>query len=141
MKIEVTVSKIDWNKPTLTLTVNGEIQDSYYLYNSRKITNTQEHNWLGIFTTCTSKPVWFVRGDTQVTVDFGGAWELSSHANPASEIARRIALVNTAFDEVKESYSKSWTISITNSMAAQTLSERLLFLIERFIKFGRSGKL
>jgi hypothetical protein len=107
--IEVTAEKTDWSAPKYSLTVDGELCE-FDFNSSRKITNTQAHAMEGIFTNLANCTIKFKRDDTEVRVEFGCAWDISSFENPALEIRRRIALVNDAFDAVKESYTKSWSV-------------------------------
>ena len=119
--IEVTLEVANWENPRYTLTVNGDNR----IFNRRashRLTNTHGDFLNGIFTTkgdadwgktfSNGTIVKFLRGDTEVEVDFGDFWEPSAYENPALEIKRRVQAVNAAFDAVKETYTKVWTVDL-----------------------------
>lgn len=109
--ITVTCIKTDWANPVYSL----EIDDMQHKFNAsaswaltEAICDSDE---LGMFSGFDSEPV-FRRDDTVVAVDFGDSWYVCQYPNPAQEIARRVGLVNEAFEAVRESYEKSWTVTI-----------------------------
>ena len=110
MIITVTVDKKDWSKPIYTLIIDGVYYEEFGYKSSRLLTDTIWADNGGIFSRY--QEVDFMRGDTKVVVDFGGSWEPSEYSNPALEIARRVAIVNAAFDEVRESYERSYTVTL-----------------------------
>jgi hypothetical protein len=109
--VTVTATKSDWEAPIYTLWIDGSESD-FDERASRLLTETtKEYYFKGIFnrTTTWSK---FCREDTEVSVDFGDIWDVDNYENPAIEIQRRVALVADAFEEARESYEKSWTVTI-----------------------------
>ncbi|MCA2595946.1 MAG: hypothetical protein IM526_12795 [Microcystis sp. M38BS1] len=113
MQVEVKAIKADLKKVKYDLVIDQ--QD--YPFNgkavnaSRTLTNTSNEDGRGIFNDVDIS-VWFIRDDVRVYVDFGSAWNIETYENPALEIKRRVELVNAAFEEVKESWEKSWTVEI-----------------------------
>lgn len=108
MEVTVTLNKVDWNAPEYTLTVDGKTLSFSHCY---EITGTDRYDGAGIFCPYACKRR-FWRDATQVTVDFGAAWEIEKYDNPATEIQRRVKIVNAAFEEVRANYTKSWTVSV-----------------------------
>lgn len=116
MKIEVTINKpeytkkTDFKKPTATLTIDGEIAKPNY-HTSRRLTNTSSEFGNGIFTDIKGKDVYFTRGNVKVVVDFGGTFDIFED-NPALEIKRRVELVEQAFQEFDENYTRVYVSHI-----------------------------
>jgi len=118
--IEVTLEVANWENPKYTLTIDS-VNRMFNHKASQRLTNTHGGFLNGIFTTKGDSDwgktgngtiVKFLRGDTEVEVDFGNYWDAASYENPAKEIARRIGLVNAAFDAVEENYTKVWTVEL-----------------------------
>ena len=119
--IEVTLEVSNWENPKYTLTVNGG-KWGFNHRTSKRLTNTHGELFNGIFATKedvhedmelgNGTIITFLKGDTEVEVDFGNYWDAASYENPAKEIARRIGLVNAAFDAVEENYTKVWTVEL-----------------------------
>ena len=107
--VTVKVSKTDWKSPEYSLSIDGVSYDFRHAA-SRILTDTEHEDDLGIFSRY--QEVDFMRGDTKVVVDFGSPWDPSRYENPALEIARRVNLVNAAFDEVRENYERSYTVTL-----------------------------
>jgi hypothetical protein len=111
MNVTVTATKSDWSKAEYTLFINGEECD-FDERASQLLTETfKQYYYRGIFNTSTQGSK-FGREDTEVWVDFGAVWDTDDYMDPAQEIARRVALVTQAFEEARESYEKSWTVTI-----------------------------
>jgi hypothetical protein len=114
--VTVTVTKSDWENPRFSLAIEGE----YYEFRhdaSRILTQTNYEEEDGIF----SREIAsyrddfifeFTRDDTCVLVDFGAPWSPTEYDNPALEIQRRVNLVNEAFNAARESYERSWSVTI-----------------------------
>ena len=109
MIITVKATKTDWSKPIYTLDIDG-VSYGFKHDDSRILTDTTWSQTGGIF--ARYPEVDFIRGDAKVSVDFGDAWDISEYVNPALEIQRRVALVHAAFDAVRESYERSFTVTI-----------------------------
>jgi len=119
--VQVTLEVANWENPKYTLTVDS-VNRIFNHKASQRLTNTHGELFSGIFTTKedvhedmtlgNGTIVTFLRGDTEVEVDFGDFWEPSAYENPALEIKRRADLVNAAFNAVEESYTKVWTVEL-----------------------------
>ena len=109
MNVTITASKTDWESPEYSLSIDGVSYDFRYEA-SRLLTSVDWEEGAGIFASYSEAE--FSRGDTHVWVHFGSPWEPGDYANPASEIARRVALVHDAFAEARESYERSYTVTI-----------------------------
>ena len=112
MIVTVTVVKTDWEKPEYSLSIDWVYYEamgykaSYILVGAECSSDSN-----GIFSSFCSEPI-FRRDDTTVSVDFGDTWDPSRYDNPALEIQRRVALVDAAFEAVRESYERSYTVTI-----------------------------
>jgi hypothetical protein len=110
IQLTVKETKEDWCKSEFTLLLHSDEQVYFNCQTSRRLTETTNESNRGIFS---SRPTAeFLRGDTWVTVDFGSDWNIESYENPALEIKRRIELVDAAFNAVKQSYEKNWTVTL-----------------------------
>lgn len=111
MQVTVKVSKTDWMDPIFSLAIDG-ISHLWGASASEALTGASTPNGLGIFH-ATIGIIPFKRGDTTVIVDFGdNGWFPEDYDNPAAEIARRVNLVHDAFEAVRETYERSFTVTI-----------------------------
>ena len=110
MIVTVTVVKTDWQKPVYSLEIDGVDYDFRYEA-SLLLTDTVWGDGDGIFCPRYRK-VHFRREESTVKVDFGSPWDPNEYYDPSQEIARRVALVNAAFAEVRESYERSYTVTL-----------------------------
>jgi len=110
MKVEVKCEKTDWNNPEYTLILDGEVPKCKRSGSNTLVKATNPFG-RGVFTE-DEEIVSFIRGNTRVEVNFGTPWDISAYENPALEIARRVSLVNAAFEAVKENYTSTWTVEI-----------------------------
>jgi hypothetical protein len=108
--VTVTVTKSDWENPSYALEIDG-ISYAWRHEASRALTATDYESGDGIFHR-DEETVEFTREATKVYVDFGAPWDPSAYLDPAREIACRVALVAAAFESVRSSYERSWTVTI-----------------------------
>jgi hypothetical protein len=111
MQVTVTVTKTDWSNPVYSLEIDNE---QYTFKSSASWVLTEAFctsDSLGIFSAFSSEPS-FRRDDTIVSVDFGDTWYVTQYPNPAQEIARRVCLVREAFEDARESYERTYTVTI-----------------------------
>ena len=108
MQVTVKAIKTDWQKPVYSLEIDGIPHD--WSPDASKIL-TRSSGYGGIFTASIGI-IPFTRDDATVIVDFGDPWDPSEYSNPALEIQRRVALVDETFELVRESYQRSFTVTL-----------------------------
>jgi hypothetical protein len=108
--ITVTSIKSDWDAPEYYIYIDG-VGSYDYEQLSNLLTQSSSNYVTGMLNT-KYHIVEFTRNSTTVEVDFGTTWGYSKYENPAAEIARRVCLVRDAFEVARESYEKSWTVTI-----------------------------
>ena len=108
--ITVTCIKTDWAEAEYSLEIDGKPY-AWRHEASRLLTKTDYEQGDGIFNR-DEETVEFTREATKVYVDFGAPWNLCWYLDPAREIACRVALVAAAFESVRSSYERSWTVTI-----------------------------
>ena len=108
--ITVTCIKTDWAEAEYSLEIDG-ISYAWRHEASRALTATDYESGDGIFHR-DEETVEFTREATKVYVDFGAPWDPSAYLDPAREIACRVALVAAAFESVRSSYERTYTVTI-----------------------------
>ena len=109
--VTVTATKSNWEKASYVLYING-IESEFDQSASRLLTDTLRcESIMGIFNPYSHKHI-FWREGTQLCVDLDTTWDITRYSDPAQEIARRVSLVSEAFEEVRENYQKSWTVTL-----------------------------
>jgi hypothetical protein len=108
--VTVTAIKTDWARAEYSLVIDG-VEFDFDRSASQTLTDTTSAHGHIIFDS-RNQNLCFWRQDTHVWVDFGSAWIIENYADPAIEIQRRVALVDAAFEAVRKSYEKSWTVTI-----------------------------
>jgi hypothetical protein len=115
--ITVVATKTDWAEAEYIISIDGAEADGNDGYDdtldatSEYLSQSSSCYSEGIFNSVCNR-VKFTRDATSVLVDFESPWDYSKYANPAQEIARRVRLVNEAFEAVRDSYERTYTVTI-----------------------------
>lgn len=110
MKLVITKTKKDWTSPTYSITLDGKTYDEYPwnlpLSNTLTCALAQGR---GIFSL--RPEVLFTRDNTTISVDFGNGFDPNC-TDLLGEIKRRVELVASAFEAVRENYTVTWETDI-----------------------------